>query len=98
MRVEIDDDNRQRHQIDSFDPELIGRWFAEKAKLLMSADTRWGDCRMRIWPSTLDEAKTIGNPLNDVLFTQDGLLALADQILQASKKLGDLESARARAG
>jgi hypothetical protein len=95
MKVEIDDDNAYRHQIDSADPELIGRWFAEKAKLLMSANAMWGNCRMRIWPSTNTESKTIGQGI-EARFTQDSLLSLAGQILEASKMLGDLESAAAR--
>jgi hypothetical protein len=92
MRVEIDDSDAYRHQIDSNDPETIGRWFSEKAKLLMSADTRWGQCRLRIWPSTHAESLTIGQGI-EAQFTQDGLLYLAGRILEASKKLGDLESA-----
>ena len=61
MRIEIDDSDCYRHQIDTLDPELPpGRWFAEKAALLMSANTQWGECRLRIWPSTQAEAKTIG--------------------------------------
>jgi hypothetical protein len=89
MRVEIDDDYAYRHQIDSFDPELIGRWFAEHAKILMSANSTFGNCRMRIWPSTNEESKLIGH--QEIRMTQDGLLKLAEQILDVSKKLGDLE-------
>jgi hypothetical protein len=36
--------------------------------------------------------QTIGSV--DATFTQDGLLHLAERILEASKKLGEMESAR----
>lgn len=89
MRIEIDDSDCYRHQIDTADPELAGRWFAEKAKLLMSADARWGQCKLRIWPSTHDEMKLIGQ--QEMTLTQDNLLAFAQHILEVSGQLGELE-------
>ena len=52
MRIEIRDDMCWSHVIDSADYELIGRWLAEKAKLLMSADARYNHpFHVDIWPS-----------------------------------------------
>jgi len=95
MRVEIDDWNCMRHMIDSQDAETIGRWAAEKFRLLMSANACIGECRMRIWPSDQAEIELIGQP-NEELLTQDGLLYFAGVILDASAKLAAIEEARSR--
>ena len=53
MRIEIHDDMAYSHAIDSCDLDLIGRWFTEKARLLLSADVRVNHpARIHIWPST----------------------------------------------
>jgi hypothetical protein len=93
MRVEIVDWVGQPYTITSRKPELIGKWFAEHAGNLMSADNR-AAIRINIWPQDIEEMKLIGKD-SVTPFTQDGLLALAERILEASKKLGDLESAAA---
>lgn len=99
MRVEIDDYVAQRHMIDSTDPELIGRWFTEKATLLMSANAALGDCRLRIWPTTHTEHEILSGPDRlrqiDYRLTQDSLLELAQRILDASHKLAELEASKA---
>jgi len=95
MRIEIDHWNCKRHSIDSQDAETIGRWAAEKFRLFMSANACIGECRMRIWPSNEIEAKTVGQP-NEELLTQDGLLYFAGVILDASQKLAAIEEARSR--
>jgi hypothetical protein len=91
MRVEIQHWNAQSYSITSMNPALVGEWFGEWAPRLMTADCRY-EVRIRIWPQTHEEMQTIGSV--DATFTQDGLLHLAERILEASKKLGEMESAR----
>ena len=43
----------------------------------MSADSRLGDCRMRIWPSTDTEISLLGARPVEERLDQDGLLTLA---------------------
>ena len=91
MRVEIYDDMAYVHRIDSDDLQLIGRWFARKAQLLMSADARMGDCRIHIWPESHDEIKLIPEYHREVRLTQEALLSLASSILEVSQLIGDQE-------
>lgn len=88
MRVEIWDNVGQMRMITSCQPRLIGDWFAEQASELMTADARMQDCRLNIWPQTREEIKTIGEH-REVRLDQDGLLQLAEKILEASKALAD---------
>lgn len=90
MRIEIADDVAYLHVIDTDDPAMAGQWFARKAEMLMSANSRFGDCRMRIWPSNEAETKTIGRWDNRL--TQDNLLELARHLLAVSETLGKLEA------
>ena len=90
MRVEIDDWMRQRYTIDSGNAVTIGKWAAEQFSKLMTADARLQDCRIQVWPSSPEEAELIGQPPR-YKFTQDDLLALAEVILEASKRLADKE-------
>lgn len=92
MRVEIADWNGQPYVITSRNPELVGAWFAEHAAHLMTADARM-EVRIRIWPQDHTEMDLIGQP-DQALLTQEGLLKLAEVILDASKKLADLEAKR----
>lgn len=78
-----------RHSIDTGDADLAGRWAAEKFRNLMSADARFGDCRLRIWPSTHEECDLIGH--QEVKLDQDGLLSMAGVFLDASQKLAEKE-------
>ena len=94
MRIEIDDWNAYRHQIDTADPALAGQWLVEKCLLLMSANMSYGECRLRIWPSSQAEAKTIGQ--HDTFLNQAALLKLAESILTVSAQLGEAESAADR--
>lgn len=87
MRVELDDAMGYRHTIDSGDPELVGRWFVEKALLLMSSNVTVGDCRLRIWPSTHDEQQLIGT--HEAFLTRDKLRKLAEALLMVSGTLGE---------
>jgi len=89
MRIEIYDPNMQSHTLGSKNPRLIGDWFAEHAARLMSADSR-NLTQIRIWPEDEEEIKLIGNASwLAVRFSQDGLLYLAEKILDASKALAD---------
>jgi hypothetical protein len=98
MRVEIQDGDGQGYTITSGDPALVGQWFAEHSAHLMSADARY-QARMQIWPSTAFEYEILSSPRRlqalDSKFTQDSLLALAQHILDASARLGELEAAAA---
>ena len=95
MRVELVDWNGQPYTITSRDPELIGRWFAEWAPRLMSANTRM-QTRIQIWPTDEDEFKALGAPaVHTYMLNQDSLLALAQMILDAAARLGELETAAA---
>jgi hypothetical protein len=94
VRVEIYDFRNYRHEIDTADPALAGKWAAEKFRLLMSANASIGDCRLRIWPSDLAESKTIGQ--HDVMITQDNLLSLAGDFIDAAGKLGAIEASKGR--
>jgi hypothetical protein len=52
VRIEIQDNLAVSHVIDSADYDLIGRWLAEKARLIMSADARYNHpVKLDIWPS-----------------------------------------------
>ena len=93
MRVEIYDDMACMHVIDSDDLQLIGRWFARKAQLLMSANACFGDCRMRIWPSSHDETNLIPEYHREIRLTQEAMLSFAGSILEVSQMIGDREAA-----
>ena len=92
MRVEIYDEVMRGHTIGSKNPRLIGEWFAEHAELIMSADARTM-AQIRVWPEDDEEMSLIGRQLH-ARFTQDGLLVLAQVILDAAAKLGELEAMR----
>jgi hypothetical protein len=94
VRVEIQDWNGHGYTISSRNPALVGEWFAEQAAHLMTADSRM-QIRIQIWPQDADEAKLIGAQSLSSPMTQDGLLHLADCILTAAARAGELESAPA---
>lgn len=78
----------QQHVIDSADYELIGRWWAEKSKLFMSADARvLHPFRVDIWPSGATHAadieviKQAHLPIRSV----DGLLEFIKGLLRLSE-------------
>jgi len=91
MRVEIPDYYGYMHVIDSADPGLIGKWFAEKAQVLMSADTGFNHpVSLDIWPATEHERLTIGkHSIRPV--TSDSLLELARHILNVSEIVQEAE-------
>jgi len=91
VRVEIHDCWAMTHTISSRDPELIGRWFAEHAAQLMTADARMNDCRLHIWPQDHAEMELIRSSHEEWQMDQDSLLALAGHILQVSKDLAGRE-------
>lgn len=97
MRIELADANMYAHVIDSADAETIGRWFAEKAELLMSADVRMMPYRLTIWPQTPREQEILSGPERlkaiEARFTQDSLLELAQRIIEAAARAGELEAA-----
>ena len=85
MRIELVDDNCYSHMIDSTDLELIGRWFAEKAPLFMSANTRVNHpARLHIWPSSYDEGQLIPTYHRERKLTCDSILALAEHLTNIS--------------
>lgn len=86
------DENMYRHSIDSMSLPLIGLWFAEKAALFMSANTRVNHpARIDIWPSTHDEVQLVGNAQRSMRFNQDDILAFAGHLLNISAELGKHE-------
>jgi hypothetical protein len=73
------------HVIDSGDLDLIGRWFTEKARRLISADARYNHpVMLHIWPSTSDEQKLMGDWAVTRRFTQDEILTLAEYLTRIS--------------
>lgn len=97
MRIEIVDSGAQVHVIDSADAKTLGCWFSEKAEQLMSADSRDMPLRVCIWPSSPHEQRLLSGPDRLVRFeqrfNQDGLLELAQRILTAADRAGQLEAA-----
>lgn len=97
MRIEIRDCLGQSYNCDSRDPCIIGAWFAEHAQLLMSADTRMMPYPLYIWPSDKREHDILSGPgrlqVIEAQLTQDGLLGLAQVILDAAARLGEMEQA-----
>lgn len=93
MRIDLDDHLQNRHTIDTADPELAGRWFSEKAAMLMSVNASMPDCRLRIWPSNEKEARMIGRQSYDSFLTPDSLLKLSGHILQFAQQLSALAAA-----
>lgn len=88
MRIEIWDGNSYAHVIDSADLDLIGRWFAEKAKLIMSANARFNHpAQLHIWPSGLAESDLIPAWHRNKRLTQESVLALAGHLTQISATL-----------
>jgi hypothetical protein len=81
------------HVIDSADLDLIGRWFAEKAKLLISAYNH--PVRLHIWPTTPQESKLMGQWAGDRKFTQESILALASYLTNISADWPHAETAPA---
>jgi hypothetical protein len=95
MQITIQDCNGLMYRCDSTDPRIIGDWFAEHANLLMSADTRMMPYPLTIYPQTPRERAILSGPERvqaiEAKFTQEGLLELAQKILDASARLGELE-------
>lgn len=88
MRIEMVDSIGQQHVIDSADYELIGRWWAEKSKLFMSADTRLlHPFQVDIWPSgaTLEADIEVIKQANRPVRSSDGLLEFVKGLLQLSE-------------
>jgi hypothetical protein len=88
MRIEMRDTLGQPHVIDSADYELIGRWWAEKAKLFMSADTRiLHPFQVDIWPSGATHAADIEviKQANMPIRSADGLLEFIKGLLRLSE-------------
>lgn len=95
MRIEMMDGNGCMHVIDSADYELIGRWFAEKSKVFMSADCRFNHpFDMHIWPSAasthadLEVQRQANLPVrsaDDLLELIKGLLRLSE-VWQAAER------------
>jgi hypothetical protein len=98
MRIELQDCNGHGYQCTSSDPATIGRWFAEHAELLMSADARVMPYPLYIWPQDAREQEILSGPARlqaiQARMTQDGLLELAQVILDAAARLGELEKTR----
>ena len=85
MRVELVDDMAYMHAIDSSDLDLIGRWFAEKTKLLISANAAYNyPVRLHIWPTTPQETELMGHWAGDREFTQEAILGLASYLTDIS--------------
>lgn len=85
MRIEIHDCMGYCHAIDSTDLELIGRWFAEKSKIIMSANTQVNHpAPLHIWPSDKAESDLIPVWHRQTQFTQESILALAGYLTQVS--------------
>lgn len=86
MRVEIYDCNGQVYGITSRDLDLIGRWFAEMAPLMMSDNTRINHpAPLHIWPQDQEESKLIPDwQTRDRRFTADEILALAEHLTKIS--------------
>jgi hypothetical protein len=87
VRIEIDDSNCQRHTISTLDMTTAGRWAAEHFTRLMSADARFGDCRLRIWPDTYEEMDLIGS--QEVRLDVEGLDELCRVFWNAAERLAD---------
>ena len=88
MRIEMRDTLGQPHVIDSADYELIGRWWAEKSKLFMSADTRLlHPFQVDIWPSgaTHQADMEVIRQANMPVRSADGLLEFIKGLLQLSE-------------
>lgn len=94
MKIEIQTYN-QVFTCDSGDPDLIGRWFAEHAKTLMSANAAMMPYRVYIWPSSEREQNILSGPerlrMMDYLFTSKALRELAHRIEAAAERAEELE-------
>ena len=90
MRIEIYDPVGYCHTISSKNARTIGDWFAEHAAKVISADARM-QSRMRIWPDDEDDLKILRERGRTFCFSQDDLLYLAEQILNASAEIGARE-------
>jgi hypothetical protein len=97
VRVKIDITDRDvgyRHTIDSSDYETIGRWLAEKARLLMSADCRINHPAMiDIWPSgpSFDADLEVIRQANLPVRSVDGLHEFVKGLLALSQAWQDAE-------
>ena len=92
------DEMRLLHTIDSADYDLIGRWWAEKAKLFMSADARLlHPFQVDIWPSgaTHDADLEVMRQANLPVRSGDGLLELIKGLLRLSEVWQAAESREA---
>lgn len=94
MRVEIYSPDGQPFSITSSSPRLIGDWFAETSKHLMSADSRMQDVRMQIWPQTREEMDFLkkaqgSSDVRMLWLNQDELLHLAQSILEISEAMAN---------
>jgi hypothetical protein len=96
VRVELWDGCGRTYIIETLDPGLVGRWFAEWAPRLVTADSRM-ETRIRLWPTDQAEMTQLGlNRQQEYRLDQDGLLLLAQEILDASKRAGELVESRRR--
>jgi hypothetical protein len=87
VRVELWAWDGQTYGITSQRPDLIGEWFADTARQLMTADSRC-EIRIRIWPQTKQEFEAVGNTA-EIPFTRPGLQALADRIATVAQLAPD---------
>ena len=85
MKVEIWDGVGRAYVINSADFDLIGRWFAEHAKLLLSADARYNHpVQLHVWPDTAEESQLIPVYHRQSKVTQQSILTLAEHLLKVS--------------
>lgn len=87
MRVQILDAYGTAHTIDSIDYDVIGRWFAGKAKQLQSANVTIGHpLRMDIWPEDEADYEALNtssiriNSADDIFDLVKGLLAYSESL------------------
>ncbi|MHB1433818.1 MAG: hypothetical protein ACYCVZ_17110 [Streptosporangiaceae bacterium] len=82
MRIEISSFDGRQHIIDTSDPELAARWFADRAPYLLNVNAALPSAEIRVIPA---EGERL--PHTSRWFSEDGLRALAEEITTVADRL-----------
>lgn len=93
MNIQIQDGMGYVYRIDSQDLDLIGRWFAEKAPILISADERYNHpVYLNIYPTNKEEGDLIGVYQMAKPFTIETILELIGHLQGIVQKIQENEN------
>lgn len=92
MRITIMDSSNMAYNVDSDNPEVLGKWFVDTARKIMSDSNVYN--RMQIWPQNEQERQLCLKGWQGRIYplTQDTVLEWAKLLTDFSAELGDIEN------